>query len=60
MGQRVLVADELSPEAIDHLRSRGLEPDVRVGLSPDALLGAIGDAEGLLIRSATRVTAALV
>ena len=60
MAHRVLVADDLSPEAIDLLRARGLEPDVRVGLSPEALVGAVGDADGLLIRSATRVTAALI
>ena len=60
MASRVLVADDLSPEAIEHLRSRGLEVDVRVGLDPAALLAAIGDADGLLIRSTTRVTAALL
>src|SRR5512133_1894063 len=60
MAHRVLVADDLSPEAIDLLRSRGIEPDVRVGLQPAALARALGDAEGLLIRSATRVTAELL
>jgi D-3-phosphoglycerate dehydrogenase/(S)-sulfolactate dehydrogenase len=60
MAHRVLVADDLSPQAIDLLRSRGIEPDVRVGLPPAALAHALGDAEGLLIRSATRVTAELL
>src|SRR5512133_3147061 len=60
MAHRVLVADDLSPAAIDLLRSRGIEPDVRVGLPPEALAKALGDADGLLIRSATRVTAGLL
>jgi D-3-phosphoglycerate dehydrogenase/(S)-sulfolactate dehydrogenase len=60
MAHSVLVADDLSSEAIDHLRSRGIEVDVRVGLAPDALAAALGAHEGLLIRSATRVTAGLL
>lgn len=57
---RVLVADDLSPEAIDRLRARGIEVEVRLGLSPEALSAAIAGHDGLLVRSATRVTAALL
>lgn len=60
MAHSVLVADDLSTEAIDHLRSRGIHVDVRVGLAPAALAEALGAHEGLLIRSATRVTAGLL
>jgi len=60
MPPRVLVADDLSPEAVTHLRTRGLEVEVRVGLPTDALAAALGAFDGLLIRSATRVTAELL
>ena len=57
---RVLVADELSPEAIEHLRARGVAVDVRPGLTGEALLEAVKGCEGLVVRSATRVTAELL
>src|SRR5512137_321396 len=41
MAPRVLVADDLSAEAVERLRSRGLDPEVRVGLKPDELVAAI-------------------
>ncbi len=57
---RVLVADDLSKEAVAILRGAGLEVDVRVGLSPEQLEEAIGDYHALAVRSATRVTARLL
>jgi D-3-phosphoglycerate dehydrogenase/(S)-sulfolactate dehydrogenase len=57
---RVLVADDLAPEAVALLRSRGLEVEVRTGLSPGALESAMAPFDGLLVRSATKVTAGLL
>lgn len=57
---RVLVAEELSPEAVDHLRSRGVEVDVRPGLAGGALLEAVAACDGLVVRSATKVTSELL
>jgi (S)-sulfolactate dehydrogenase len=57
---RVLVADDLSPEAVSILRNAGLEVDVQVGLKPDQLLAIIGSYDGLAVRSATKVTAGLL
>ena len=51
---RVLIADELSPRALDIFRSRGVEVDVRVGLKKPELLRVIGEYEGLAVRSATK------
>ena len=51
---RVLIADELSPAAIDIFRARGIDVDVKVGLAKAALLEIIGDYDGLAIRSATK------
>src|SRR6476469_8478193 len=39
------------------MRAAGLEVDVRLGLSPEALLQAVPGAAALVIRSATQVTA---
>ena len=57
---RVLIADELSPRAVEIFRSRGIEADVRTGLPPAEIEALIGGYDGLAIRSATKVTAKLL
>ena len=51
---KVLIADELSPKALDIFRSRGVEVDVRIGLKKIDLLTIIGGYDGLAVRSATK------
>src|SRR5579871_4685962 len=51
---KVLVADALSPKALEVFQARGIDTDVRVGLSKPALLQIIGEYDGLAVRSATR------
>ena len=51
---RVLIADKLSPAALDIFKQRGVEADVKTGLSKDELLKIIGDYDGLAVRSATK------
>jgi D-3-phosphoglycerate dehydrogenase / 2-oxoglutarate reductase len=51
---RVLIADKLSPAAVDIFRQRGVEADVKTGLSKEELLKIIGDYDGLAVRSATK------
>lgn len=51
---KVLIADELSPKALDIFRSRGVEADVRVGLNKAELMSIIGGYDGLAVRSATK------
>ena len=53
---KVLISDDLSLQAADIFRERGIEVDVKTGLSEDELLAIIGDYDGLALRSATRVT----
>jgi D-3-phosphoglycerate dehydrogenase len=53
---RVLIADELSSQAIDVFAAQGVSTDVRTGLSKDELLARIVDYDGLAVRSATKVT----
>ena len=57
---RVLIADKMSDVAARAFAERGIEADVRPGLAPEALAGAIDGYEGLAVRSATRVTADLL
>ena len=56
MAPRVLIADELSPAAVDIFKSRGVEVDVKTGLPKDELIKIIGDYNGLAVRSATKAT----
>ncbi len=51
---KVLIADELSPKALDIFRSRGVEADVHIGLNKAELMNIIGGYDGLAVRSATK------
>ena len=57
---RVLIADEVSEIAVQAFAERGIEVSVQPGLTPGALADIIGDYEGLVVRSSTKVTAELV
>jgi len=57
---KVLIADALSPRAVEIFRARGIEADVATGLKPDELRRVIGGYDGLAVRSATKVTAELI
>ncbi|MBN9563610.1 MAG: phosphoglycerate dehydrogenase [Alphaproteobacteria bacterium] len=57
---KVLISDKLSPAAVEIFRRRGIEVDVKPGLTPADLRGIIGPYDGLAIRSATKVTKELL
>lgn len=57
---KVLVSDNLGKTGIAILESEGISVDVRTGLTPDELKAVIAGYEGLVIRSATQVTAELL
>jgi D-3-phosphoglycerate dehydrogenase len=57
---RVLIADDLSPRAVEIFRARGIEAELRPGLSAVDLEGCIGGYDGLAVRSATKATAKLM
>ena len=57
---RVFISDKLEASGIDLLRQAGLEVDNRPGLSGAELLEALQAAEGMIVRSGTRVTAELL
>jgi len=54
---KVLISDDLSQQAADIFRDRGVEVDVKTGLSEDELIAIIGNYDGLAVRSATKATA---
>lgn len=56
---KVLVSEKLSGAGIERLREH-LDVDVRTGLSPEELAEAIPAYDALVVRSATKVTAAII
>ncbi len=58
---KVLVSDNLGEEGIEMFREAdGIEVDVKTGLPPEDLKAIIGEYDGLVIRSATKVTEDLI
>lgn len=53
---KVLIADELSPEAVKIFAANGIEVSEQTGLKTDALKAVINGYDGLAVRSATKVT----
>jgi D-3-phosphoglycerate dehydrogenase / 2-oxoglutarate reductase len=56
---RVLVAEKIGESGIDLLRE-SFDVDLGAGWTPEELVERIGDYEGILIRSATKLDAALI
>jgi D-3-phosphoglycerate dehydrogenase len=57
---KILVADDLHASALDLLRAEGWEIDARTGRPPEQLTHDIADAEAIVVRSATKVTAPII
>ncbi|MEQ8828742.1 MAG: phosphoglycerate dehydrogenase [Alphaproteobacteria bacterium] len=57
---KVLISDKLSDRAVAVFRDRGIDVDFEPGLSAEDLLARIADYDGLAIRSATKVTDAVL
>ncbi|MBI4012105.1 MAG: phosphoglycerate dehydrogenase [Candidatus Rokubacteria bacterium] len=60
MAKKVLVTDSLQEAGVEALRAEGLEVDVIPTLAPAELARRIGPYAGLVVRSATRVTAEVI
>ena len=58
--KRVLVADALQAVGVDALRKHGLDVDVAGSLDERALMARLPEYEGLIVRSATKVTRAAI
>ena len=58
---KILVSDPLAPQGLELFqRAPGFDVDVRLELKPAELIGLIGDYQGLVIRSGTKVTSEVV
>jgi D-3-phosphoglycerate dehydrogenase len=57
---KILVSDQLEQSCIDILEHEQFTVHNRPGLSPQELLEVIGDYDGLVVRSATKVNAAVI
>lgn len=57
---KIVIADDLPSTAVDLLRAEGWEVDARSGRSLEQLTNDLADADALVVRSATKVTAALI
>jgi len=57
---KVLISDNLAPVGSQILMDAGLVVDIKTGLTPDELKKVIPEYEGLVIRSATKVTTDII
>jgi len=61
MSIRILIADSMSPRAVDIFKSQNdFVVDVKTGLPEDELVRIIGQYEAMVVRSATKVTARII
>ena len=54
---KIIVTDKMSANGVDYLKSRGFEVDTPYGISHEELLKIIGQYDGIIVRSATKVKA---
>jgi D-3-phosphoglycerate dehydrogenase / 2-oxoglutarate reductase len=57
---KIVIADDLPASAADLLRAEGWEVDAKAGRPLDQLKHDLADADALVVRSATKVTAAVI
>ena len=57
---KVLIADKLSPAAVAIFKERGVEADVKTGLTKEELIKIVDQYDGIAIRSATKLTADVI
>ncbi|MGB9715535.1 MAG: phosphoglycerate dehydrogenase [Thermodesulfovibrionales bacterium] len=57
---KVLVSDNLSQKGIEILKKAGIDVDVKTGMKPEELAKVIGNYQGLIVRSATKVTSKII
>ena len=54
---KILISDKMSNKVEDVLKSKSIDYDIKTGLEPNELKSIIDDYDGILIRSATKITA---
>ena len=54
---KILISDKMSDKVEDVLKSKSIEYDIKTGMAPEELKSVIDQYDGILIRSATKLTA---
>ncbi len=57
---KVLIADTLSPAAVEIFKARGIDTDIKTGLDTDGLIAIIDQYDGLVVRSACKPNAEVI
>jgi D-3-phosphoglycerate dehydrogenase / 2-oxoglutarate reductase len=57
---KVLISDKMSPRAAEIFQERGIEVDVKPGMTPEELKACIGEYDGLAVRSATKAKVEII
>jgi D-3-phosphoglycerate dehydrogenase len=57
---KVLISDDMSKKAVEVLTGAGFAVDVKTGMKPEELAAVVGQYHGLGVRSASKVTAAVL
>jgi D-3-phosphoglycerate dehydrogenase len=57
---KVLIADKLSPTAVKIFEDRGIDYEIKTGMSEEEFKAAVADADGLVVRSAAKPNAAII
>ena len=57
---KVLIADKLNKEAVDIFSNNGIQTIVKTGLDVKSLIQELKDCNGLVVRSATKVTKEII
>ena len=54
---KILISDKMSNKVEDVLKSKSIDYDIKTDLTPEELKNIIDNYDGILIRSATKLTA---
>lgn len=57
---KLLICDPVDASAVEAMRAAGIEVDVQDSITPEALAEVIGEYEGMVVRSRTKVRAPLI
>lgn len=59
--KKLLIADQIAEEGVRHLQANSeIHVDVKIGLNEKELSDIIGDYEGVIVRSATKITSPVI
>ena len=57
---KILISDKMSDKVEDVLKSKSIEYDIKTGMTPEELKSVIDQYDGILIRSATKLTSEIL